>query len=45
MREPETDLDKLRREARLWAGWEPAEVIEAEEQVQESPAKPEGEGQ
>jgi hypothetical protein len=44
MPEPETELDKLRREARKWAGWEPW-LAEVEEQVKESPAKPEGEGQ
>ncbi len=34
---PLTELDKLRREARKWAGWEPIELVEAEEkQVLES---------
>jgi len=45
MLEPETDLEKLRREARRWAGWEPIEVIESEEQVQESAGQPPAKGE
>lgn len=42
MQKPETDLEKLRLEARRWDEWEPAEVIEAESQLEdESPATPE----
>jgi len=45
MPEPETELDRLRRAARKWAGWEPIEAIEAEEkQVQESAGSP-GDGE
>jgi hypothetical protein len=41
----ETDLEELRREARKWAGWEPIEAIEAEEnQVQANASSP-GDGE
>jgi|HubBroStandDraft_4_1064222.scaffolds.fasta_scaffold1339540_1 hypothetical protein len=42
---PETDLDKLRREARKWAGWEPIELIEAEEERVQESAGSTGEGE
>jgi hypothetical protein len=36
MPEPENELDKLRRAAREWAGWEPWLAEAEEKQVQES---------